>query len=80
MIRFAKYIFSFITLFLSAASYCQLDSVTYFFDGNGALCSKQKAVYIAKGIKDDDRTKLIYYVEASGKQVMEATYTDPELS
>jgi antitoxin component YwqK of YwqJK toxin-antitoxin module len=67
------------SILFSVNSFCQTDSVIYFFDTNGGLCEREKAYYIAKGIKGES-VKLRYNVITTGVAVMEASYSDTTLS
>ena len=73
---FKKIIFLFFPVFLSGYCFSQLDSATYYLDKNGGLCIKEKAMYMAKGVEENNKYKLFYFILATGNLIKQISYTD----
>lgn len=67
-------------IFSPLYSFSQKDSVTMYFDENAGLCTKEKAVYIAKGGWNSYGLNLSFFDKKTGIRIMESTYTDTTLS
>ena len=74
-----KTLFLFLFTRFSSAVFAQTDSVFYFFDDNEDRCTKERAVFVAKGIKENNKIKLSYFIRSSGIKIMQVTYTDTTL-
>ena len=75
-----RFILLFLIIQFSTYSFSQSDSVVYFVDKDEKLCSKEKAVYVVRGVTEKEKFKLSYFVVATGNLVMETTYTDYTLA